>query len=138
MRNLQTNFTHRRQKEKRINPPASGFGSPPLSMTGGSIFTNAQLSSSLSLTSLGGSIGQPPISPGGHLPSPLSLVTTHHNYPLDYNKEDSPLHNYNPGSPPSDYNPGSPMIHIHSYNPDTPLHNYNPGSPPMLETIKTE
>ncbi|CAL4121168.1 unnamed protein product [Meganyctiphanes norvegica] len=119
-------FCNRRQKEKRINPPSSGFTSPPLSMTGGSIFTNASLSSSLTLTSL----GQPPISPGGPLPSPLSLVT-HHSYHHDYKQQDSPLHNYNPGSPPSDYNPGSPMISIHSYNPDTPLHSYNPGSPPM-------
>ncbi|KAK8754234.1 hypothetical protein OTU49_015064, partial [Cherax quadricarinatus] len=68
-------FCNRRQKEKRINPPASGMISPPLSLSSTNMFSGPPISSALTLTSL----GAPPLSPGGPLPSPLSLVT--HNYP---------------------------------------------------------
>ncbi|XP_047484310.1 POU domain, class 2, transcription factor 2-like isoform X1 [Penaeus chinensis] len=68
-------FCNRRQKEKRINPPTSGMVSPPLSLSNTSVFSTVPISSALTLTSL----GQPPLSPVGPLPSPLSLVT--HSYP---------------------------------------------------------
>ncbi|KAG7170028.1 POU domain, class 2 transcription factor 3-like [Homarus americanus] len=68
-------FCNRRQKEKRINPPSSGMISPPLSLSGNNMFSGPPISSALTLTSL----GAPPLSPGAHLPSPLSLVT--HSYP---------------------------------------------------------
>ncbi|KAK4305508.1 hypothetical protein Pmani_022590 [Petrolisthes manimaculis] len=68
-------FCNRRQKEKRINPPSSGMISPPLSLSSTQLFSGPPISSTLSLTSL----GQPPLSPVGPLPSPLSLVT--HHYP---------------------------------------------------------